>query len=332
MPGRRVTGPLTFLCMCAAAAGSCAAQAPTASPGFTSFSTVTSATPLTNGIELHDGGLVMQISALRDDVLRVRASGTGALPEDASWAVLAAARDASVSVSQDSNEKAVGFHTAALRISVDRATGLMTVLDSTGKVLRQDVAPLLFDGLGFRLVETMPADEHYFGLGDKAGAFDHRGAAFRMWNTDSYGWQESTDPLYKSIPFYLTYRVGVSLGVLIDNTWPSSFDFGKTVGDTVQYRAEGGPADIYILYGPSAKEVLKSYAWLTGPTPLPPLWTLGFQQSRYSYMTQARVLEVAERLRKDKIPSDAVYLDIDYQVKDRPFTVNTDTFQDMPEW
>ncbi len=53
----------------------------------------------------------------------------------------------------------------------------------------------------------------------------------------------------------------------------------------MQYRAEGGPVDVYILYGPTAKEVLKSYAWLTGPTPLPPLWTLGFQQSRYSYMT-----------------------------------------------
>ena len=121
----------------------------------------------------------------------------------------------------------------------------------------------------------MPADEHYFGLGDKTGAFDHREAAFRLWNTDAYGWQESTDPLYKSIPFYLTYRAGVSLGVLIDNTWPASFDFGKTVGDTVQYRAEGGPANIYILYGPSAKEVLKSYAWLTGPTPLPPAMDAG---------------------------------------------------------
>ena len=315
MPGRRVTGSFSSLFLCAVIVGVCAGAqtSPTRSAGVASFSSVTSATPLPNGVELHDGGLVMQITALRDDVLRIRASGTDVLPEDASWAVLAEARGASVSVSQDSDEKAVGFHTASLNVSVDRGNGLMTVTDASGKVLQQDTEPMQFDGNVFRLSEVMPADEHYFGLGDKTGAFDHREAAFRLWNTDAYGWQESTDPLYKSIPFYLTYRAGVSLGVLIDNTWPSSFDFGKTIGDTVQYRAEGGPADIYILYGPSAKEVLKSYAWLTGPSPLPPLWTLGFQQSRYSYMTQARVLQVAERLRKDKIPSDAIYLDIDYQ-------------------
>ena len=296
-----------------------------------SFSQVTQATTLDSGIELRDGTLLMQITAMRDDVIRLRASRTGTLPEDASWAVLPEARAASVVVVQDRDEKSVGFHTASLRVRIDRANGLLTLLDASGKIIQQDAEPLQFEGDRFRIAKAMPLDEHYFGLGDKTGAFDHRDEAFRMWNTDAYAWQESTDPLYKSIPFYLSYRAGISLGILIDNTWPCSFDFGKTLGDTFQYRAEGGPADIYILYGPSAKHVLESYAWLTGPTPLPPLWALGFQQSRYSYMTQARVLEVAERLRKDKIPVDAIYLDIDYQEKNRPFTINQDSFPDMPD-
>src|ERR1700728_2364688 len=226
---RKVTGWFGSLLLCAAIAGvGAGAQArPAGSSSVVSFATVTGATPLPNGIELHDGALIMQITALRDDVLRVRASGTGVLPEDASWAVLAAARGASVGVSQDEDAKAVGFHTAGLRVSIERTTGLMTLTDASGKVLRQDAEPMLFDGKGFRLAETMPADEHYFGLGDKTGAFDHRAAAFRLWNTDAYGWQESTDPLYKSIPFYVSYCAGISLGVLIDNTWTSSFDFGK---------------------------------------------------------------------------------------------------------
>ena len=46
-------------------------------------------------------------------------------------------------------------------------------------------------------------------------------------------------------------------------------------------------------------------------------------------MTQARVLEVARQLRADKIPADAVYLDIDFQEKNRPFTVNQTTFPDL---
>ena len=314
----------TIVSVCA-----CAQVGATGSAETLSFSTITSAVPLPDGIELHDGLATMRITALRDDVLRIRASRTAVLPEDASWAVLPEARAAAIAVAQDSNETAVGFHTASLRLSVDRATGILTVLDASGNILQQDAEPFRFQGESFSIAQTMPIDEHYFGLGDKTGAFDHREEAFRMWNTDAYGWQESTDPIYKSIPFYVTYRAGVSLGVLIDNTWPSSFDFGKTLGGTFQYRSEGGPADVYLLYGPSAKEVLATYAWLTGPTPLPPLWSLGFQQSRYSYMTQARVLEVAERLRKDKIPSDAIYLDIDYQVKNRPFTINTTAFPDM---
>jgi alpha-glucosidase len=332
MSASRVTASLRplFLGVAIVSVYACAQTSPVNSGNDLSFSTVTSVGPLSNGIELHDGSLTMRITALRDDVLRIRASHTAVLPEDASWAVLPEARSASFAVSQDSNAEVAGFHTASLRLTVDRATGLLTVFDSAGNILQKDAEPMNFQGDRFRITQTMPPDEHYFGLGDKTGAFDRREEAFRMWNTDAYGWQESTDPIYKSIPFYLTYRAGVSLGVLIDNTWPSSFDFGKTLGDTFQYRAEGGPADIYILYGPSAKQVLKTYAWLTGPTPLPPLWTLGFQQSRYSYMTQARVLEVADRLRKDKIPSDAIYLDIDYQVKNRPFTIDTTTFPDMP--
>jgi alpha-glucosidase len=295
-----------------------------------SFSRVTGVTPLANGIELRDGALLMRITALRDDVLRIRSSRNGVLPEDASWAVLPEARAASAAVIQESDGDTAGFRTGSVRVIVSRATGLLSVVDLAGKVLQQEAEPMQFQGDRFRIAETMPADEHYFGLGDKTGAFDRRGETFRMWNTDAYGWQESTDPLYKSIPFYLTYRAGISLGVLIDNTFPSSFDFGKTLENTFQYRAQGGPADIYILYGPSAKHVLSSYVWLTGPTPLPPLWALGFQQSRYSYMSQDAVLEVADRLREDKIPADAIYLDIDYQIKNRPFTIDTAAFPDMP--
>jgi alpha-glucosidase len=316
------------LVLSAAGAPSLAAQAQT-SATTQEFARITAATPLQNGIDLRDGDLRLQITALRADVLRLRASRTGVLPEDASWAVLAAARSSSVPVSPSSDDLQAGFRTAKLQVSVDRSTGLLRVLDSSGHVLQQQAEPLRFRGSEFTFAQNMAPDEHYFGLGDKTGAFDHRDEAFRMWNTDAYEWQESTDPLYKSIPFLLTYRAGVSLGVLFDNTFPTSFDFGKTLTNTFQYRAEGGPVDLYLLYGPDARQVLGGYAWLTGPTPLPPLWTLGFQQSRYSYMSQAEVLSIAARLRADHIPSDAIYLDIDYQQNNRPFTVNTATFPDM---
>jgi alpha-glucosidase len=160
-------------------------------------------------------------------------------------------------------------------------------------------------------------------------SFSQRNEAFTLWNTDAYRFQESTDPIYKSIPYFMTFRAGRAVGVLLDNTWRTSFDFGKESPRFYSFGAVAGPLDYYVFYGPSPKQVVESYAWLTGTPPLPPLWALGFQQSRYSYMSQSRVLEVASRLRADSIPSDAIYLDIDFQEKNRPFTVDRSAFPDL---
>jgi alpha-glucosidase len=127
----------------------------------------------------------------------------------------------------------------------------------------------------------------------------------------------------------MTYRAGRAIGVLLDNTWRSSFDFGKESPDAYSFGAVAGPIDYYVFLGPTPKQVVETYAWLTGTPPLPPLWSLGYQQSRYRYMTQDRVLEVAVRLRTDHIPVDAIYLDIDYQDRNRPFIVNRSTFSDL---
>ena len=76
----------------------------------------------------------------------------------------------------------------------------------------------------------MPGDAHFYGLGDKLGSFDRRNQAYTLWNTD-VGPQESTDPLYKSIPFFLATSGARSYGLFLDNTWRTWFDFGKQARD-----------------------------------------------------------------------------------------------------
>jgi len=291
-----------------------------------SLDRVTSSIDLPNGLEIRDGNARIQITALRDDALRIRVSRTQTLPEDASWAVLASARTSSASVTADQAKDKAGFHTKLLQVSVDRSTSGLTVSDRNGHVLLQDSGPIEFHGDRFRIHERMPAQEHYFGLGDKTGPLDRRGGAYEMWNTDQYRFQESTDPLYKSIPFFLTDNAGTSYGVFLDNTWRTSFDFGKEDRNAYSFGADGGPIDYYFLYGPEPKQVVQNYAWLTGLAPLPPEWSLGFQQSRYSYETEAQLRAVANRLRADRIPCDALYMDIDYQVGNAPFTVNEQAY------
>jgi len=296
--------------------------------GFVRLDRVTASRPTSNGIEIHAGTAVLVITALRDDVLRVRVGPSGPLPEDASWAVLSAARTASVAVTQESNAGAVGFKTAKLHVSVRRDPLELTVTDMQGRVVANQLAsrPIEYNGAEFRVYMQSPADEHYFGLGDKPGPLDRRNEAFTDWNTDAFGWQESTDPIYKSIPYFMTFNKGVAAGIFLDNTWRASFDFNKEYRDAYSFGSEGGPLDLYILYGPEPKAVVESWAWLVGKTPLPPLWSLGYQQSRYSYYPESEVRRIADRLRSERIPADVIWLDIDYQLKNRPFTVDPERF------
>ena len=276
---------------------------------------------LPNGIEVSGNGVSVRVTASRDDILRVRAGRNGDFGEDASWAVLPGPREENVGVTGEPG----GFSTKALRVSFDNRMRL-TVSDLAGHILQQDERPIQFYGSTFRIYKTMAPEEHFFGLGDKVGPLDRRNQAFTDWNSDTYGWQESTDPIYKSIPFFLSWNQGRVLGVLLDNTWRASFDFGKELADAYSFGAPNGAVDYYLMYGPGPKQVVEDYAWLTGPTPLPPLWSLGYQQSRYSYYPEARVREIANRLRADRIPADVIYLDIDYQQNNRPFTINRERF------
>ena len=281
---------------------------------------------LPNGLRVQSAGEVMEVTALRDDVLRVRVWLQDEEPENASWSVLPEALHSTAAV----KPQAGGFVTARLRVSVDPALGL-TVSDLHGHVLQQDAEPILRRGKDFRVYKKSSVDDHFFGLGDKPGPLDRAGEAFTMWNTDHFGWQESTDPIYKSIPFFLDVRQGRTLGVFFNNTFRSFFDFGREHPHEYSFGAEDGPLDYLLLYGPEPKQVLSAYAWLTGPTPLPPLWALGFQQSRYTYSPESELLAVEQRLRADHIPADALWLDIDFQKNNMPFTVDPERFPDFPQ-
>lgn len=296
--------------------------------GFIRLDRVTASRVTVNGIEIRSGAAIMQISALRDDALRVRVGPAGQLPEDASWAVLPSSRTATVAVTPESNATTVGFKTEKLHVAVRKDPFEVTISDMQGRVIVQDYPgrPIEYHGASFRVYMKSPADEHYFGLGDKTGPLDRRNMAFENWDTDAFGWQETTDPIYKSIPYFITFRQGVSAGIFLDNTWRSSFDFDKEYRDAFSFGSEGGPLDYYVLYGPEPKEVVESWAWLVGKTPLPPLWSLGYQQSRYSYYPESEVRRIAGRLRSEHIPADVIWLDIDFQLKNRPFTVDAERF------
>jgi len=302
-------------------------QVATAQAGWQHVGRVTRVQVLRNGVELEAGRTRARVVAMGESVVRVRVAPDGSFPPDLSWAVVAGDAPATrVKVNQTS--QAIELSTKRLRVRIQRSPLLISFLDPQGNMIQQDYShrPMAWNQGHVRVWKTMPADEFYYGLGEKAGPLNRRNQAYTMWNTDAFGWQESTDPLYKSIPFFIGLRRGVAYGVFFDNSYRSSFDFGKESEAFSSFGAEGGELNYYFFYGPHPKQVLEDYTALVGRTPLPPLWTLGYQQCRYSYFPEARVREIARLFREKKIPADVIYLDIDYQDDNRPFTINREYF------
>jgi alpha-glucosidase len=293
-----------------------------------SLGDVSSVQAIENGVELTTGSARVVVVALSPHVVRVRYVTENPAPPDESFAVLPDPFPNAAKVDLKDSAGQVDLDTGAIRLRISKSPLRVAFLDGSGEVVAEDHPshPVLFNGSEFRIWKSMPEDEHYFGLGDKTGPLDHRDLAFTMWNMDMFGWQESTDPLYKDLPFFLGVRKNTTYGIFLDNTYRSSFDFGKESRDAYSFGSEGGELNYYFFYGPDAKRVVSDYTALTGRTPLPPLSSLGYQQCRYSYYPEARVREIASEFRKRKIPADIIYLDIDYQEKNRPFTVDRERF------
>jgi alpha-glucosidase len=280
-----------------------------------------------SGVQVQSGPLRMEVTALTDSIVRVRVGRGGAMPEDASWAVPAAVREQRARVTLVPN----GFRTAALSVRIDPATLRMDVVDPAGRTILGDAPqPLQVDGPRFTLRKTLGIDEHIFGLGDKTGSLDRRGGTFVDWNTDYFGFSPSADPIYKSIPFFIgVNKDGAAYGMFVDNSFRSSFDFGHKDAEAIEISAPDGPIDYYVIAGPTVADVVHRYTDLTGRPALPPQWALGYQQSRWGYSSDKDVRGIASRLRSDRIPADVIWMDIDYQDRDRPFTVNRKIFPDM---
>ena len=289
---------------------------------------VTAVKQIPLGVEVNAGAARVRLEAVTPDIIRVRYAPNGNFPADHSFAIVPAIPKPVPHVSVQQSRESVTMDAGAVQAKIFRSPLRIAFLDEKGNVISEDKPdyPVSFHGTEFRVWKTMPEDEHYYALGDKSGPLDHRNLAFTMWNTDAFGWQESSDPLYKDIPFLLAMRHGSAYGIFLDNTYRSNFDFGKELRDAYSFGADAGELDYYFLYGPDPKRVIEEFTSLVGRTPLPPLFALGYQQCRYSYYPEARVREIAAEFRKRRIPADVIYLDIDYQQNNRPFTIDRERF------
>jgi alpha-glucosidase len=273
----------------------------------------------------------VRIYLLAPDLVRVRNSFGKPLPSrDHSWAIAKAEWDAPKwSVQQDRD--ALLISTEEVEVVVHRSPLLIEFRDAkTHRTINADQFPMMYDPNSGTVAaaKKLSLEEHFYGLGEKAARFDKRRGQFTMWNSDTPAYKEGTDPIYQDIPFYLGWQDGAAYGMFFDNSFRSHFDFGAMSQEYVVFSAEGGEMNYYFFQGPSMKKILGRYADLTGHLPMPPMWALGNQQSRWSYYPDKVAEEVVSRYRLEDLPLDVLHLDIDYMSGYRVFTWDPQRFPD----
>jgi alpha-glucosidase len=284
-----------------------------------------------NSIIFRDRQNLVILTVLAPDLVRVRMiAGTTPGP-DYSYAVVKTAwPSAKAEFSGDKDARLI--RTPELEVRVQLSPLRLAFYDRSGHLISKDADRLGMarEGNRVRCWKAMPPDEHYFGLGEKAGPLDKRGHSYVMWNTDAYGWDANTDPLYNDIPFFIGLHQGKAYGIFFDNTYRSSFDMGAESPDNYSFGAEGGELNYYFFYGPSPKKVLSRYTELVGRMPLPARWAIAYHQCRYSYYPESKVRFIAHNFRQRHIPCDALFLDIHYMNEYRVFTWDKSRFPDPP--
>lgn len=191
---------------------------------------------------------------------------------------------------------------------------------------------VVLENTSVEIVKNMGSKDAFYGLGDKPGCLNKRGYAYENWNTDDPAPHvDSFQHLYKSIPFFMVMNTNGCYGILADNTYRTSFDFGKESSDYYYIRHEQGPLDYYYISGDSMKQVLSRYVDLTGHAKLPQRWLFGYHQSRWSYFDENEVRTLVQRFRDEDIPCDCIHLDIDYMDGYRVFTFDKERFPNPKE-
>ncbi|MEO0899447.1 MAG: glycoside hydrolase family 31 protein [Bacteroidota bacterium] len=279
--------------------------------------------------------VILEISIYAANILRFRFSPEGRFEDDFSYAIAhkgpIAAPEIYYAAREVSDE--IEIVTPELRLSISKTLHIR-IFDQEGNLINEDERGFYwepsqqFGGNSVFCNKRIQKEECFFGLGDKPNNLNIRGMRFETWGSDAYGFERTSDPLYKNIPFFLGLHAEKAYGIFFDNTFRTVFDFGYSRGDVCSFSAPGGEMNYYFIFGPSLTRVTEGYSFLTGTPDMPPRWALGYHQSKWSYAPEENVRDLARQLRDHEIPCDAIHLDIEYMEGFRCFTWDKTKFPD----
>ena len=297
-------------------------------------STVTGFRREDNTFYFEAGETTLEFRVYNERIFRFRYANFESFEDDFSYAVDDKFQQEEVAIGFKEEKEYYLISTEQIKCFISKDDLRTKILDKHDNIIQEDekgyhwVQERNYGGNVVICTKKLQQAENFYGLGDKPGNLNLRGKVQQLWGTDFYGFQKDSDPIYKNIPFYVGLHHNIGYGIFLDNTFRSFFDFGKERENVYSFWAQGGEMRYYFIYGPQLLDVCRTYAKITGTPEMPPLWSLGYHQSKWSYYPEKVVMDLAAKFRKKKIPCDVIHLDIDYMDGFRCFTWNKEHFPD----
>ena len=275
----------------------------------------------------------LQVTVYSPTIIKVQFTKSGRVPDTLSYAQKPGLIPSTAFTAQDT-PLAYRIETDSMAMIISKNPIRIRFISKSGILLNEDEPAFGTGWIGEEVTtyKRLIPDEKFIGMGEKTGGLNRRGEGFTHWNTDYFGYPTNADPIYMSTPFYIGLHEAegakVMYGIFMDNSYKSHFNFGASNDRFASFTAEDGDMTYYFIHHSTVAGIIESYTSITGRITLPPLWSLGFQQCRYSYYPDKEVIRVAETFREKNIPADVMYLDIHYMDKYKIFTWNKDRFPD----
>ncbi|MDR3690556.1 MAG: glycoside hydrolase family 31 protein [Fimbriimonas sp.] len=219
----------------------------------------------------------------------------------------------------------------------------LQVLGKRGKTLLKGTFGV--SGEASIFVFSVEGAPRFYGMGEKTfGRMELSGVRAKFWNTDVWGdfhiahyADHPTDPPYFTTPYVIVKVADEYVGLLLHNPYPAfmetpgtedgrAFEEWKHTSPDLILGSEGGEPNLWILNGPTLRELTRKLQRLVGTTPLPPAWALGYHQSRWGYRGHDDLVRLDEQFAKHKIPCDGLWMDLDYMDGYRIFQTSSEAF------
>ncbi len=178
-------------------------------------------------------------------------------------------------------------------------------------------------------------DQRIYGLGDKCGHVNKSLHSFALGAGDSMGFRaESSDPLYKQVPFYICEHAAGAYGLYYDTYSNGRIDFGQEHDNYFEpfnsIRFEEENLVFYLILGSTA-EIVRRFSALTGEIAPVPEWAFRYCGSTMEYTdapdTDRRLRGFVKQCEQNGIRAGGFYLSSGYtQIGDKRcvFHWNTD--------